>query len=149
MAVGVLAVVIPLVFGTMAEAGRDGVAAEAETRSTWIVPVCMDEIQATREGRPQYFSATRTGESFPPAGQVWALAFAEDGTPVGKLAEPEYDRGIRELQTKPVRYIARMTAEPPPADESSPLIKVRITLEYPAAAPAAKRRTLDFHTRIP
>jgi hypothetical protein len=29
------------------------------------------------------------------------------------------------------------------------MLDLRITLEYPATAPAGKRRTLDFHSRIP
>lgn len=149
IAIGVLAVAIPLAFGTMAEAGKTGAAAEAETRSTWIIPTCMDEIQATRDGRPQFFNPTDPGMAFPPAGEIWALGFSDEGKPVGKLSKAIYDRGTREIDGKPIRYIAVMTAETPPADAPSNLLQVRISVEHPANAPASKRRSLDFHTRIP
>jgi hypothetical protein len=29
------------------------------------------------------------------------------------------------------------------------MVKSRVAIEYPAAAPATKRAQLDFHTRIP
>ena len=149
IAIGVLAVAIPLAFGTMAEAGKTGAAAEAETRSTWIIPACMDEIHAARDGKPQFFSPTHPGAAFPPAGQIWALGFSDEGKPVGKLDKPLYEKGTSDIDGVPIRYIAIMTAETPPADDPSPLLKVRISVEHPANAPAAKRRNLDFHTRIP
>ena len=32
---------------------------------------------------------------------------------------------------------------------TTPMLKVHISLEYPAAAKSSKRNKLDFHTRIP
>lgn len=146
IAIGVLAIAIPLVFGTMAESGKSGMASLAETRSTWIIPVCMDEISASRDGKPQYFTATTTGQTFPPAGDVWALAFSADGKPVGKLSKSQYDKGTRELEGKEVRFIATMAAV---QQANSTMLRVDFFLEYPASAPSAKRGRLDFHTRIP
>jgi Tfp pilus assembly protein PilV len=150
IAVGVLAVVIPLVFGTLAESGKSGLASQAETRSTWIVPACMDEIRASREGRPQYFTATVAGQAFPPADQVWALAFSMDGAPLGKISKALYDSGTRELDGNPVRYIAKMSASAVTADPGrDPMQRVDISLEYPASQNAGKRSKLEFHTHIP
>jgi hypothetical protein len=150
IAVGVLAVAVPLVFGALAEAGKTGLASQAETRSSWMIPACMDEIQASRDGRPQFFTATTTGQPFPPAGDVWALAFSPDGKPVGRLSKALHDKGIKELDGKPIRFIAVMSADNP---TSSPggltMLRTRISIEYPASAPVAKRSKLDFHTRIP
>ena len=70
IAVGVLAVAVPLVFGALAQAGKSGFSSQAETRSTWMIPACLDEIQASRAGRPQYFTATTSGQPFPPAGDI-------------------------------------------------------------------------------
>ncbi|NQX02416.1 hypothetical protein HQ447_17295, partial [bacterium] len=106
IAMGVLAVAIPLVFGALAESGKSGLSSEAETRSTWIVPACMEEILASREGKPQFFTPTAVGEAFPPASQVWALAFSPEGKPLGKLSKAVYDKGSKELNGQPVRYIA-------------------------------------------
>ncbi len=150
IAVGVLAVAVPLVFGALAEAGKSGLASQAETRSTWMIPACMEEIQASRDGRPRYFSTTKTGQPFPPSGDIWALAFSADGKPVGKLSKSLYDKGAKELDGKAVRYIAVLSATTqPPVANTTPMLKSRVSIEYPAAGPAKKRAKLDFHTRIP
>lgn len=150
IAVGVLAVAVPLVFGAIAEAGKGGQSAQAETRAPWIVRMCMEEIQSSRDGRPRYFTTTTTGQPFPPTGDVWALAFSADGKPVGKLSKSLYDKGTKELDGKAVRYIAVLSATTePPVANTTPMLKSRVSIEYPAAAPAQKRSKLDFHTRIP
>jgi Tfp pilus assembly protein PilV len=150
IAVGVLAVAVPLVFGALAEAGKGGTSAQAETRATWIVRACMREIEASRDGRPQYFTATTTGQTFPPAGDVWALAFAPDGSTLGKVSKAQYDRGLKELDGRPVRYIAVMkTAAGNVVAGNTPMLDARISIEYPATASAERRDKLDFHTRIP
>ena len=53
MALAVLAVAIPLTFTTLAAASRTGVPSSAETRCLSMVPICLDEIQASRNGCPQ------------------------------------------------------------------------------------------------
>lgn len=150
IAIGVLAVAIPLVFGALAESGKTGMSAEAETRSTWMVPACMEEIQASRDGRPQFFTSTTMGQIFPPAGDVWALAFSPEGQPIGKLSKAIYDKGTREISGKPVRYIASLSAKAPTTPTgATPMLNLRISLEYPASSPAPKRQKLEFYTRIP
>ena len=150
IAMGVLAVAIPLVFGVLAESGKSGVSSEAETRSTWIIPACMEEILASREGRPQFFTATAVSQVFPPAGEFWALAFTPEGKPIDKLAKGIYDKGTKELNGQPVRYIASISSATSTSTSGvTPLLRTRISLEYPASAPAAKRQKLEFYTRIP
>ena len=148
VAIGVLAVVVPVVFGALAESGNSGLASQAETRSAWIIPACLDEIRGSREGRPRYFTPTVAGQQFPPDGEVWALAFAADGTPVGKLPTQQYQQGVRELNGARIRYIASMKSAKLPAG-SAPMMRVDISLEYPAVRSSTKRDKLDFHTRIP
>ena len=150
IAVGVLAVAIPLVFGAIAESGKSGLAAAAETRSTWMVPACMAEIQASRDGQPQYFTATTTGQVFPPDGDAWALAFSGEGRPVGKLSKAAYEKGENEIDGKAIRYIALLSAATTATKPgATPMLRVRISMEYPASAPAEKRQRLHFYTRIP
>lgn len=150
IAIGVLAIAIPMVFGTLAESGRTGMSSQAETRATWIIPACMDEIRASREGRPQYFSATTIGQTFPPAGDIWALGFSAEGKPLGKLSKADYEKGRRELGGKPLRYIATLGSSQDVARDGYPvMLRVDLTLEYPAAVAATKRNKLDFHTRMP
>lgn len=149
IAMGVLAIAIPLVFGAIAESGQSGMSAEAETRSSWIIPACLDEIQASRDGKPQYFTATTSGQAFPASGTVWALGFSSDGKPVGKIDKALYDKGAKEISGKPIRYIATLSATPQLPATSPPMMRVLITLEYPSTSPVAKRQKLDFYTRIP
>ena len=150
IAVGVMAVAVPLVFGALAESGKSGMSSEAETRSTWMVPLCMDEIRASREGRSEFFTPTLTGQTFPPGGDVWVLAFSQDGKPVGKVSKALYDKGAKELNGEKIYYLTSMSSSALATQTGSPtMLRAKITMEYPAGAPAAKRQKLDFFTRIP
>ncbi|MGL4401983.1 MAG: type IV pilus modification PilV family protein [Luteolibacter sp.] len=150
IAVGVLAVAIPLVFGALAESGNSNVSSEAETRSTWIIPACMEEILASREGKPQFFTATTVGQVFPPSGEIWALAFSAEGKPIGKITQLEYDKGLKELNGQSIRYIATLASATTNTPAGAiPMLRAQITLEYPSALPVAKRQKLQFYTRIP
>jgi type II secretory pathway pseudopilin PulG len=150
IAVGVLAIAIPLVFGTIAESGKSGISAQAETRSTWMIPVCMEEIQASRAGKPRYFTATVAGQTFPPNGQVWAIAFNQEGRPVGKISSAEYEKGLKTIGNESVRYIATLAATQVPVEAGQrQMLRVDIFIEYPSATPARKRQKFAFHTRIP
>lgn len=154
IAIGVLAVALPLVFGALASSGDSVASARAETRAAWVLPICMEEIRASRSGTPRYFAATTTGQEFPPSGNVWAIAFAEDGTPIDDIPKNSYDRGIAKLGSTPVRYIATISAKttPPAAGQTqpaNPLLTATITFEYPASAPAKERTVLTSYTRIP
>ncbi|MGA0854688.1 MAG: hypothetical protein ACO3RK_07725 [Luteolibacter sp.] len=147
IAMGILAVAVPLVFGSMAESGKSGASAEIETRSAWMIPTCLREVEDSRSGRAQYFSATETGQAFPPENEIWALAFADDGSCVDKISIHQYESGIRKIKGKSISHLARISASE--SEEANAMLTLRITLEHPAAAPAGKRKTIDFHSRIP
>lgn len=152
IAVGVMAVAVPLVFGALAESGKSNFSSEAETRSTWIVPACMEEIRASREGRPQFFTTTAIGQSFPPASDVWALAFSPEGKPIGKVSKSQFEKGLKELNGQRILYLATLKATPqvPAKAVGNPkMLEVQVTLEYPSGTPVARRQKLDFFTRIP
>lgn len=147
IAMGVLAIAIPLVFGALAESAKSGMAAGAETRGGWMVTACLEEIQASRDGRSSWFPPSRQGEIFPPAGEVWALAFSPEGKVIGGMEKAAYESGTRQLHGRTVRYIASIRSGP--ATAVSPMLAARIDVEYPAAAPLARREKLHFHTRVP
>jgi hypothetical protein len=155
LATSVLAVAVPLVFGAFAESGKTGIAAEAETRSIWIVPRCMEEIQASREGKSQFFETTTVGEPIPSAGGVWAIAFSQDGNVIGKLDQGAYQKGLTVLDGKPIRYIAALSASrpeevsTPAATPAADMLITRVSLEYPASSSAARRQKVDFYSQTP
>ena len=51
------------------------------------------------------------------------------------------------IQQRVDELLAKISATKP--EENDGMLDLSITLEYPATAPAGKRRTLDFHSRIP
>lgn len=149
ISIGVLAVAAPLVFAALAEGGKSAAAARVDTRGAWIVPACLEEIRASRDGRPRFFTATAKGQPLPPAGEFWALAFAADGQTIGRLSQADYDSGATSLGGKDIRFIASIrSAAVTPAPGGPPLQRVEITLEHPSAAPAAKRDKSAFHTLV-
>ncbi len=150
LAIGILAVAIPLVFGVMAESNKSNFSSEAETFSNWIVPTCMDQIQASRDGRSAYFPTTLQQESFPLESEVWALGFSPEGQIVNKITAQEYEKGITKLNEQSIRYIASLSSTNLPENTIVvPMLRAKISLEYPAAAPAHKREKLNFYTLIP
>ncbi|MCX6877969.1 MAG: type II secretion system protein [Verrucomicrobia bacterium] len=150
LAMGVLAVALPLVFAVMARSGQSTAAAQAETRCAWIIPACLNEIEAAHAGNARFLPTLTRGQPFPAPGEVLALAFAADGRALG-LADPEaYHRGLKNLADEPIRYLASIRTQRSPAQPGGPpMLNLRLTLEYPSAAPVAKRQKLDFFTRLP
>jgi len=150
IAMGVLAVALPLVFAVLARSGQSCAAAQAETRSTWIIPACLNEIEAAHHGTARFLPALTPGQPFPARGDILALAFAQDGRAIGCVPPAAYRSGVSRLADVPIRYLASLHTEPVPSQLNlPPLLNLHLTLEYPAAAPLANRRRLDFHTRLP
>lgn len=153
IAMGVLAIAIPLVFGALAESSKTTLSSEAESHSTWIIPTCVQEIQATRTGSSQFFPSTKTHETFPPQGEIWALAFSKQGESIGRITQADYTNGARQIDGKTIRYIAKLSAVNRSPTEVTPhsvtSLRVKITLEFPAISPVTKRQKLQFYTQIP
>ncbi len=151
IAIGVLAVTIPLVFEVLGEAAKSCGAARAETSSCWIVPACIAEVSASREGCPQWLPVSTCGQVFPPSGEVWALAFSRSGDPLGCLSKAHYEQGVRVVAGQSVRFIAALEASPAAATPglSEPLVRVHVAIEYPAVWPAARREKIDYYTYLP
>ncbi len=149
LAIGVLAVAIPLVLGAMAEAGKCAALVMAETRSACIVNACMEEVRAIRQGRSQYFDAVPVGELFPGDSGLLALGFSSEGKPVGKISRAGYDQGLRKPDAPGVHYIATLKTTRRNAAANPQPLELCITIEFPASAPAGKRRKIDFRSRTP
>jgi len=111
----------------------------------------MEELQLAMKGRSAYLPEMVPSKDFPNAGGLVAMAFSSEGAVAGKVEQGSYDSGLREVGGNPARYIVSMTGELPAKrnDDSPQCLAVVITIEYPAAAPAARRQKLEFHTRLP
>jgi type II secretory pathway pseudopilin PulG len=149
IALGVLAVSVPLVFLALEEGSRSGMASATDSRGGRMVHVCLEEIRASREGRAHWFSNTSPGETIPPEGEVWALAFSNEGRAIGKITPEQWNTGVVRMDGQPVRYLTRITSQPHGSAGLPEMHNVRVTVEDPAGAPAGKRRKSGFHTFVP
>jgi type II secretory pathway pseudopilin PulG len=149
IAMSVLAVAIPLVFVALAESGKSSSSAEFETRSSQIIAACMAEIRASREGNPAFFTKTKVAETFPPPSDLWALAFSSLGEPIAKLTRSEYEKGLKEINGTPARYLTTLSSHQITEQGVTPIIsRISITLEYPSIAPVSKRQKLTFYSLV-
>lgn len=150
IAMGVLAVALPLVCAVMARSGQSSASAKAETHCVWILPACLHEIDAAFLGKSHYLPTLARGQSLPAAGDILALAYSKEGRALALVTREAYHMGINPLAGDAVAYIVSICGEPSPTQASRPsMCNLRLTLEYPPAAPAVKRQKLDFFTRIP
>lgn len=149
IALGVLAVSVPLVFLALEQGGRSGMASAADTRGGRMVEVCMEEVRASREGRARWFSNAEPGSSIPPDDEFRALAFSNEGRVMGKITVGQWTDGVTRLDGKPVRYLARIDSEPHVSTGLPDMRNLRVTVEDPAAAPEGKRGKSEFHTLVP
>ena len=139
VALGILAIAFPLTFAAIAGSGNVAASSGMETRGSWIAATALEELRATREGRSPLLRQASSGE-------LPALVFTKDGSLAGAIDLATTGNGIRHHEGKPIAFIARIQISetpdvPGPAD-------VRIILEHPASAPAAKRTKTVFQTRV-
>ena len=147
ISIGVLAVAVPMILAAIGESGRAGEASGAETRAPWIAAAMFEEIRSAGEGKSAFFTAGADGRVTPPAGEVWALGFTRGGALVERISADQYNAGIRDRDEDAVRYFARVHAAPDGQAGATPnqVPAMRVTVEFPATAPANRRRSLDFH----
>ena len=149
LALGVLAVSVPLVFLALEHGGRSGMASAADNRGGRMVEVCLEDVRASREGRTRWFTNTRPGTAIPPDGMTWALAFSNEGLVLGAVTAEQWNSGIGRLEGQAVRYLAKIDSEAHLAEGLPEVRKVRGSVEEPAAAPDGRRGKSEFHTLIP
>lgn len=146
VAMGVLAVVIPLALAAMLKASEVGGSARAETRAPAMAEQCLMELEAARQGRSAYFEKIADGDSFPESGQVMGLAFSREGAVLGRINRVDYDDGLKQLGDEPVFYLARFSGI---QEDQANLMTVTVAIEYPAVKRANQRTRISFHTKLP
>ncbi|MEK7951140.1 type IV pilus modification PilV family protein [Luteolibacter soli] len=149
IAIGILAVVGPLAVATLLKSGEGGVTARAETRSVAIVERCLSELKTARDGPSQYLPKLEPGANFG-KDRVVCLAFAGDGTLLGKVDEGSYSSGSGKVDSQDAVYLAKLQGDLQTQRTGfPPLLTVTVTVEYPAVAPQNKRNHTEFHTQLP
>lgn len=141
VSLGVLAVAIPLSVAGIAGSTHSDGASRMDSMAASMVTACLGEWNAARSGKGEF-----AGESVSLAGgeEMWVIGFASTGESLGKVEAEDYRKGCR---TGGMTYLARLDSEP--VEEGSSARKVRVSVEFPAVAPAEKRQRLEFFTRLP
>ena len=149
LALGVLAVSVPLVFLALGEGGKSGMASAKDSRAGRMADACLEEIRASREGRARWFSNSGPSDSIPPDGGFWALAISSEGRVLGRITADQWAVGVARVDGQAVRYLAAVDSVPYVFDGMPAMRNVCVTVEDPAAAPQGKRGKSEFHTLMP
>lgn len=149
VSIGVLAVVAPLALAALLRAGEGGTQSRAETRSPLIVDTCMEELEVARKGLSEHLPDLQQGEEFGST-DIICLGFSGDGTLLGQVDGGGYDGGIPKIAGKDAVYLAKLSGRLDESRTGFPsMLNVQVTVETPAVAPANKRRSTSFYTKLP
>lgn len=146
VAIGVLAVVIPLALATMSKVGQESLAARAETRAPAMAEYVRQELAAAREGESRWFPEITARQAFP-AGGTWCLGFDRGGEVLGRVEGDAYEQGVAELGGEEVVFLATARGRLESAED--PALGITVEIEYPAVRRATDRKALAFHTKLP
>ncbi|MFT4176886.1 MAG: hypothetical protein QM627_09540 [Luteolibacter sp.] len=152
ISLGVLAVALPVVLGAMASGGKVADESVTLSRSLWMVPVCLREVDEANDGVSRWFGMEESGTSdekavFPEIGDWGALAFAPDGRVLREVKQADYAEGLRAVKGTRgavIVRIDRMEASESRSGMSGSVLRIRI--ESPAVASVAHRMKRDFYT---
>ena len=145
VAVGVLAIAVPLAFAAMTKATSVGSSARAETRAPAIAERCLLEVKAAQKGESAFLPPIEPAVSFPGEGDVMALGFSREGRILGVVAKEDFQAGLREkMGGEDVDYVARITGR-----FDDPELTLTVRVEYPAVKKEASRSGVGFHTKLP
>ncbi|MGB1128907.1 MAG: type IV pilus modification PilV family protein [Haloferula sp.] len=145
VAVGVLAIAVPLALAAMTKAGSVGNVARAETRAPAIAERCLIELKAARRGESEFVPQIQPAASFPAGDEVIVLGFSREGRLLGSLDLSAYEAGYdEELGGEEVSYLADVSGRY--EDES---VTVTVKIEYPAVRREGDRSEIEFHTKLP
>lgn len=140
IAIGVLAVAIPLAFAAIVKAGEVGGNARAETRAPLIAEFVRTELELARRGESEVFERVEPDQPM----AVKALGFAPDGNYLGTLEGADYSGGRRKLDDKEIGFIVAVSGEP---EDRGLLVTVKV--EHPAVRSSTDRSAVAFHTLLP
>jgi len=145
VAMGVLAVAVPLALAAMTKAGAAGSTARAETRAPAIAERCLFEVKAARRGESGVLDPLQPAISFPTAGEVLVLGFSQEGRLLGQVESGSYEEGVGEkIDGESVDYLATIKGR-----FEDPGVTVTVRVEHPAVRRESQRSGVSFHTKLP
>lgn len=145
VSVGVLACGIPILLAAFGKAGACHEATMAESQAVHLVPACLRELQAAREGRGTWLRSIADMDLLK-RDEVLALAVSPEGAILGQVSREDYQRGMKERDGAGVQALVRLTAKRSAARPQ--LWSVQMAVESPAAAPQRQRKACSFSTMI-
>lgn len=142
VAVGVLAVMIPVALAAIQQAGAVGHVAGAQSRAPSIADHCLLELEAALCGASELLPAGGGDGTWPTGGVV--LAFDQTGHCLGRVDEASYEAGMSSRSGDRPVFLARVGTDRDPTG-----LAVAVSVEHPAVRAARLRERFVFHTRLP
>jgi type II secretory pathway pseudopilin PulG len=151
VALGVIAVAVPLILGATSVSARTRTNAETDTRSAWLARTVQKELTDSWRDLPTPMFPTKP--PFPTVGTVTApevLLFDRDSNYLGRGSSSDYTDGTR--NDKAVYLVSLYATGQAPANlntSDNSLSRVQITVAHYARAPLGKRNTFSYIILIP
>lgn len=145
LALGVLAVALPLGLGAIRQAGDGLRLAREDGQSVAMVHEVLEELKRAREGRPCMLGDIGKNADFPSSGHVLGLAFDGHGRMLRKIGNEEYRDGSPAKAEPRVTHFAIIEGR---ANGARRLSDIEILIEFPASAKQGTRQSLAYHTQL-
>jgi type II secretory pathway pseudopilin PulG len=151
VALGVIAVAVPLILSATAVSTRTRTNAETDTRSAWLARTVQQELTNAWRDLPSPLFPVKP--SFPTFGSPTApevLLFDADGQFLARGTSDDFLNGVR--NPRAVYLLSVHAQKQNPANLSSNddlLSRVEITVAHPAQGPRPKRITCSYTVLIP
>ncbi len=147
LAVGLVAVTVPILFGALAAAHQLRRHAEEDTLACGLARRVHDELRLAWSGQASWFRDEVP--AFPSFGGELGgigLLFDNDGAFVRRTTAAEITGGIRDAQAGYLVTVEGTPHQSPGMTCQDPLSKVRVVVGSPARAPRSRRSCCAFTT---
>ncbi len=144
IAVGVLAVAIPVIMAMMVAGTRSSRVATDETQAALIARSVMQEIRSARDGQGALVEETLPWPEFPAGGERLVFSVNVGGELVERLGDGEYATGLRDREVQYLVSAAGALHRLQDAPDVEVLSKVVVSVETPPGAKPEDRRKFEF-----
>ena len=146
IALGVLAVTLPLAMALLTRSSQTSAATRAEDQLGTVVSACRMEARAARIGQSRFLPDTSSGQPLVPPGTLVAIACSATGRLIDPIDRETYLRGSPPGPAAPA-FVVTLRVLPPVVPGRPAML--RVAMEYPSTAPASRRAEIRCLTGIP